>query len=69
MGGYPETDHGLPPQTNMTERVNRTLKIMIAAFVGHHHLEWDKWLPEFWMGLNTAVHETMGSTPAMLGGN
>ncbi|KAK7895604.1 hypothetical protein WMY93_020929 [Mugilogobius chulae] len=54
------------PQTNMTERVNRTLKTMIASFVGNHHQDWDKWLPEFRLALNTAVHETTGVTPAVL---
>lgn len=54
------------PQTNLTERVNRTLKTMIASFVGDHHQDWDRWLPEFRLAINTAVHETTGVTPAML---
>ena len=54
------------PQTNMTERVNRTLKTMIASFVGDHHQDWDRWLPEFRLAINTAVHETTGVTPAVL---
>lgn len=54
------------PQTNMTERVNRTLKTMIATFVGNNHQDWDRWLPEFRLALNTAVHETTGATPAKL---
>lgn len=54
------------PQTNLTERVNRTLKSMIASFVGEHHQDWDRWLSEFRLAINTAVHETTGVTPAVL---
>lgn len=54
------------PQTNLTERVNRNLRAMIGAFVGQHHQDWDRWLPEFRMSINTAVHETTGVTPAVL---
>ena len=54
------------PQTNLTERVNRTLKTMIASFIGDHHQDWDRWLPEFRLAINTAVHETTGVTPAVL---
>lgn len=54
------------PQTNMTERVNRTLKTMIASFVGQHHQDWDKWLPEFRLAINSVTHETTGVSPASL---
>ena len=54
------------PQTNQTERVNRTLKTMLASYVGNHHQDWDRWLPEFRLAINTAVHETTGVTPAVL---
>ncbi|KAL6471869.1 hypothetical protein MHYP_G00205190 [Metynnis hypsauchen] len=54
------------PQTNLTERVNRTMKAMIASFVGKHHQDWDRWLPEFRLAINTAVHESTGVSPAML---
>ncbi len=54
------------PQTNLTERVNKVLKTMIASYVGKHHQDWDKWLPEFRLAINTAVHETIGVTPALL---
>ncbi len=52
------------PQTNLTERVNRNLKTMIASFVGDHHRLWDRWLPEFRFAINTAWHESTGYTPA-----
>ena len=52
------------PQTNMTERVNRNVKAMLAAYVEDNHKNWDKYLPEFRFALNTAVHESTGVTPA-----
>lgn len=33
------------PQTNLTERVNRTLKTMVASYVVNQHKQWDKYLP------------------------
>uniref|UniRef100_A0A9J8AKF4 Gypsy retrotransposon integrase-like protein 1 n=1 Tax=Cyprinus carpio carpio TaxID=630221 RepID=A0A9J8AKF4_CYPCA len=51
-------------QTNLTERVNRTFKTMIASYVGQHHQLWDQWLPEFWFAINTAYQETTGKTLA-----
>lgn len=44
------------PQTNLTERVNRNLKTMIASYVGDQHRLWDKWLAEFHFALNTSVN-------------
>ena len=54
------------PQTNLTERVNRTLKTMMAAFVKDNHRDWDKWLPEFRFAINSAKHESTGHTPSEL---
>ncbi|KAL2083767.1 hypothetical protein ACEWY4_021540 [Coilia grayii] len=54
------------PQTNMTERFNRTIKTMIASYVGQHHNTWDQWLAEFRFAINTAQQETTGRTPAEL---
>lgn len=52
------------PQTNLTERVNRTLKTMMASYVGDHHRQWDRWLAEFRFAINTAWHESTGYTPS-----
>lgn len=52
------------PQTNLTERVNRTLKTMIASYVGDQHRQWDRWLAEFRFAINSTVHESIGYTPA-----
>ncbi|XP_036431193.1 GTPase IMAP family member 8-like [Colossoma macropomum] len=54
------------PQANFTERVNRTLKTMMASFVGNRHEDWDKWLSEFRFAINSTQHETTGRTPAEL---
>ncbi|XP_073729489.1 uncharacterized protein [Misgurnus anguillicaudatus] len=52
------------PQTNLTERINRNLKNMMAAYVEDNHKKWDQYLPEFRFALNSAVQETIGLTPA-----
>lgn len=54
------------PQTNLTERMNRTIKTMIASFVGQHHHTWDQWISEFRFAVNSAYQETTGRTPAEL---
>ncbi len=52
------------PQTNLTERVNRNLKPMIASYVGEQHKHWDRWLSEFRFAINSAWHESTGFSPA-----
>ncbi|XP_073808802.1 adenosylhomocysteinase isoform X1 [Danio rerio] len=52
------------PQSNLTERVNRNLKTMIAMFVEQNHRTWDQWIYEFRFALNTAWHESTGYSPA-----
>ncbi|GFT70189.1 retrovirus-related Pol polyprotein from transposon 412 [Trichonephila clavipes] len=54
------------PQANFTERVNRTLVEMIACFVEENHVNWDRFLHEFFFALRTSVNETVGKTPAEL---
>ncbi|KAL1262312.1 hypothetical protein QQF64_007577 [Cirrhinus molitorella] len=54
------------PQTNMTERINRTLKNMIASYVDDNHNKWDQFLPEIRFAINSAIQETTGVTPAEL---
>lgn len=46
-------------QTNFTERVNWTLKTMIASYAAENHKHWDKYLLDFRFALNSAVHETI----------
>lgn len=54
------------PQTNLSERFNRTIKTMMASFVGENHREWDKLLAEFRFAINSAPSETTGHSPAEL---
>uniref|UniRef100_A0ABD2W601 Integrase catalytic domain-containing protein n=1 Tax=Trichogramma kaykai TaxID=54128 RepID=A0ABD2W601_9HYME len=51
---------------NPTERANRTLKTMIAAYVGANHREWDKHLHELRHAINTAVQSSTRVSPAFL---
>ncbi|GFX46143.1 uncharacterized protein TNCV_2094591 [Trichonephila clavipes] len=53
------------PQSNLTERVNRSLVQMIASFVEENHENWDQFL-HFAFALRTAVNETTNKTPAEL---
>lgn len=54
------------PQTNATERVNRSLKTAIRAYVGNKHTAWDRYLPQICFALRTATHESTGHSPSML---
>ncbi len=54
------------PQTNATERVNRTLKTAIRAYVGNKHTAWDRYLPQICFALRTAPHESTGHSPSMM---
>lgn len=54
------------PQTNLTERVNCTLKTMVAFYAGNQHKHWDKYLAEFWFAINLAAQESTGVSPAEL---
>uniref|UniRef100_A0A668RSX9 Gypsy retrotransposon integrase-like protein 1 n=1 Tax=Oreochromis aureus TaxID=47969 RepID=A0A668RSX9_OREAU len=64
------TEHRLTtayhPQTNATERVNRTLKTAIRAYVGDKHTSWDKYLPQICFALRTAPHKSTGLSPSMM---
>lgn len=54
------------PQTNPTERVNRTIKTMIAQYMKDNHRNWDENLPELMFAINTARQESTGFSPAFL---
>lgn len=51
-------------QANPTERVNRSLKPLIAMFVDNNHTTWDENLTEFRYALNTSVSKTTKVSPA-----
>jgi transposase InsO family protein len=54
------------PQSNMTERVNRTLKPMIAIYTENRSQSWDKNIQQLAFAIRTSFNETTGETPAML---
>lgn len=64
------TEHRLTtayhPQTNATERVNRTLKTAIRAYVGTKHTSWDRFLPHICFALRTAQRDSTGLSPLMV---
>ena len=60
---------GIPPyyaRANPVERVNRSLKPIIATYVEDNHKTWDKHLHEFRHALNTATHSSTKVSPAFL---
>lgn len=54
------------PQTNMTERVNRTLKPILAIFAQEQPHSWDKEVQKIAFAIRTSVNETTGETPAFM---
>ena len=56
VGVYHSTTPPYHPQGNPVERVNRTLKTRLTAFVENSHIEGDEKLPELAFSLNNAVH-------------
>ena len=54
------------PQTNMTERVNRTLKQQIRIYAQQNQKTWDKEIQKLAFAIRTSVNETTGETPAFL---
>ncbi|CAF1514645.1 unnamed protein product, partial [Didymodactylos carnosus] len=60
---YTATYH---PQTNMTERVNKTLKQMISQYAEGKSNSWDKELQKPALAIRTSVNEPTRETPAFL---
>ena len=55
------------PQSDGTvERVNRTLKAMLSAYVCHDYDNWDEYLPYVLLSYRSTVHESTGCTPNLL---
>ncbi|XP_058789765.1 uncharacterized protein LOC131663392 [Phymastichus coffea] len=54
------------PKSNPTERVNWTVKTMMAAFIQEKHTKWDEHIAEFAFAYNTAIHKAIRSSPAFL---
>ena len=59
----------IPPyhaQANPVERVNRTVKTIITAFLEENDKEWNLHIPELMFSYNMATQESTGSSPAFL---
>jgi len=54
------------PHCNPVERTNRTIKTMIAQYVGKNHRHWDRHVAALQFAYNTARHDVTGYTPAFL---
>lgn len=54
------------PQCNPVERTNKTIKTIIAQYVGENQRKWDNLLPEFQFAINSAKHESTKFSPAYL---
>lgn len=54
------------PQSNLCERVNRTLKPLLAALAHHDHKSWDLKLAQIAFALRTAPSDSTDQSPAFL---
>ncbi|CAF1289960.1 unnamed protein product [Didymodactylos carnosus] len=54
------------PQSNLSERVNRILKPMLAIFAQKDKQSWDIRLPQLALAIRAAINESTGQTPAFL---
>ncbi|CAF1554205.1 unnamed protein product [Didymodactylos carnosus] len=52
------------PQSNLSERVNRTLKPMLAIFAEHDKESWDIRLLQLALAIRAAINEYTGHSPA-----
>ena len=55
-----------PQSDGMVERANRTIQNMIASYVSDKQDDWDEHLPLLMLAYRSAVHETLGVSPAMM---
>jgi len=54
------------PQGNITERVNRNIRTMLASYITTRHNKWDEHLAELGLALRTCISDTTGFSPAFL---
>ncbi|CAF0913458.1 unnamed protein product [Didymodactylos carnosus] len=54
------------PQTNMTERVNKTVKQMVAQYAEGKPNSWDKEIAKLAFSIRTSVNDSTGQSPAFL---
>jgi len=54
------------PHCNPVERTNKTIKTMVAQYVGKNHRHWDRHIAALQFAYNTARHDVTGYSPAFL---
>ena len=54
------------PQSNASERVNRSIVAAIRAYLIDKHTAWDKHLPQISTALRNSIHESTGYSPHFL---
>lgn len=54
------------PQSNFTERHNKTIGAALRSYVTDNHKEWDSHMPEIAVALKTAVNAVTGYSPFFL---
>ena len=60
MGMHHQFTAPYTPQENPTERMNRTVKTMIAQFAEKDHRLWDQFLPEIMLAINSSRSDSTG---------
>ena len=50
----------------MVERLNRTIQNMIASYISDKSDDWDEHIPLLMLAYRSAVHETLGVSPAKM---
>jgi transposase len=54
------------PQENPTERANRNVKRILSQLISNRQTQWDEFIPEISLAINSMTSETTGFTPAFL---
>jgi len=54
------------PQCNITERVNRNIRAILASYINNKHNTWDEHLAAVSFALRSAVSDSTGFSPALL---
>lgn len=54
------------PQSNFTERHNKTIGAALRSYIKDNHKGWDEHIPEIAIALKTAVHSITGYSPFFL---
>lgn len=54
------------PQSNFTERHNKTIGAALRCYIKENHKDWDKYLPQISLALKLAVNSVTGYSPFFL---